>query len=107
MFRHVVLLTLEAGTTDVQRQAIIDRLRALPAQVESIRSYSCGLDARIDEGNSDICVVGDFDDEAGYMDYRDHPVHRKVISEFIAPAGVEIRHPVLRELTGAYSRMPA
>ena len=85
MFRHIVLLTLEPDTTDAQRRAIIDGLRSLPAAIDSIRAYACGLDAQIAEGNSDIGVVGDFDDEAGYLLYRDHPVHRKVIAECIAP----------------------
>ncbi len=85
MFRHIVLLTLKPETSDAQRQAIVDGLRTLPDTVGSIRSYSCGLDARIAEGNSDVCAVGDFDDEAGYLEYRDHPAHRKVIAEHIAP----------------------
>jgi len=85
MFRHIVLLTLEPETPDARRRAIIDALRMLPGSVESIRSYSCGLDARIAEGNADVCAVGDFDDEAGYLHYRDHPAHRRVITELIAP----------------------
>jgi len=44
-----------------------------------------GTDARICEGNYDLVAVADFDDEAGYVVYRDNAAHLKVITERIAP----------------------
>ena len=63
-----------------------DGLRALPAQIPEIRSYRVGVDAGLAaQGNSDLVVVADFDDVAGYLVYRDHPVHQDVIAQRIRP----------------------
>ncbi len=85
MFRHVVLLTLTDDATDEQRQAILDGLATLPRAIDSIRRYSFGVDAGVDDGNATIVAVGDFDDVEGYATYRDHPVHRRLITESILP----------------------
>ena len=86
MFRHVVLLTWNETATDAERQAVVDGLNALPAVIPEIRSYEVGVDAGLaPEGNSDLVVVADFDDEAGYVVYRDHPVHQDVIAQRIRP----------------------
>ena len=85
MFRHVVVLTLKPEATIEQRSALIGALRTLPDSVDAIRRYSAGTDAGLNKGNADVVVVGDFDDEAGYLVYRDHPTHTQVIADFIAP----------------------
>jgi Stress responsive A/B Barrel Domain len=86
MFRHVVLLRWNDAATPEQRLAVLDGLRALPAQIPEIRSYAVGVDAGMaTEGNSDLAVVADFDDVAGYLVYRDHPVHQEVIARTIRP----------------------
>jgi hypothetical protein len=82
--RHIVLLSFE-GATDEQRQAVVDGLRALPGTVESIRGYVVSTDAGINEGNHDLAVIADFDDEDGYVAYRDDPAHQAVIREHIRP----------------------
>lgn len=85
VFRHVVLLTLTDDSTDEQRQAILDGLATLPAAIDSLRHYSFGLDAGVDDGNATIVAVGDFDDADGYAVYRDHPAHRRLIEDLILP----------------------
>ena len=92
-FRHVVLLTFADGT-DVD--GIAAALRQLPAQIPELRSYVVGVDAGIGEGNAQLAVVADFDDEAGYLAYRDHPAHQQVIAERIRPAltaRAAVQHP--------------
>jgi hypothetical protein len=86
MFRHVVMMQLSETTTDADAQAIIDALRALPPLVPEIRSYSVGRDAGISEGNFDIVVVGDFDDEAGYRAYGVNADHQAIIVDLVKPA---------------------
>lgn len=81
-FRHVVLLTLDEGA-DVD--GLLDALRALPDEIPELRSYVVGRDAGVSEGNATVAVVADFDDEAGFLAYRDHPAHQRVIAERIAP----------------------
>ena len=85
MFRHIVLLTLDAGATAEQRAAIVDALSMLPARIPEIASYVIGTDAGVNQGNADLCVMADFDDRDGYLVYRDHPEHRAVIDERITP----------------------
>jgi hypothetical protein len=29
--------------------------------------------------------VADFDDAGGYLAYRDHPAHRKVVEDYLSP----------------------
>jgi hypothetical protein len=84
-FRHVVALQLHEGTGDASRATIKAALDELPALIPTIRSYVVGLDAGVNAGNHDIVVVADFDDVDGYLVYRDHPEHQRVIREHIAP----------------------
>lgn len=30
-------------------------------------------------------VVADFDDAAGYVTYRDHPMHRAMVEQYVIP----------------------
>jgi hypothetical protein len=83
--RHIVTLTFREGTTPEQVDAIAGALRELPAQIPEMRSYVVGVDAGLSEGNATIAVVADFDDIAGWVTYRDHPAHRAVITQQIAP----------------------
>ena len=85
MLRHVVLIRFRAETTGDQKQAVLDALGALPAQVPQIRGYVFGLDAGISEGNYDLAVVADFDDAEGYREYATNAEHQRVIRELIAP----------------------
>ena len=83
-FRHVVLLACE-GADDAKIDALVDALRTLPAEIPELRSYVVGRDAGISPGNLTVAVVADFDDEAGYLAYRDNPTHIRVIEEIVKP----------------------
>jgi hypothetical protein len=86
MFRHVVILRWVDTATADDRRAVVEGLEALPPAIPEIRSYRVGVDAGLaPEGNSDLVVVADFDDVAGYLVYRDHPVHQDVIARCIRP----------------------
>lgn len=85
MLRHVVMMQLTAEATDEDAAAIVAGLETLPALVPEIRSYSVGRDAGLAEGNFDIVVVGDFDDEAGFAAYGANADHIAVITERIRP----------------------
>jgi hypothetical protein len=87
-FRHVVALQWKPETTSAQRVTIVRELRALPALIDTIRSYVIGEDAGINAAgpaeNHDLVIVADFDDVAGYLTYRDHPEHQRVIKDHIS-----------------------
>lgn len=85
MIRHVVLLNWVPEATSEQKQRVADELRTLPSQISGLRAYHVGPDAGIVDGNADFAVVGDFDDQASYLAYRDHPAHRAIIDQAITP----------------------
>ena len=85
MIRHVVVLTLRPEADAAARQALVDGLHTLPSLVPSIRHYSVGTDIGVNDGNADVIAIGDFDDVDGYLEYRDHPEHQRVITELIRP----------------------
>jgi hypothetical protein len=92
-FRHVVLFRFHADTTEEQLRTLEERLRALPGVIPELTAYVIGGDAGINPGNADFAVVADFADRDGYLVYRDHPEHRKVIDECVNPIVAE-RHAV-------------
>ncbi len=85
MFRHTVMFRWSATSTTEQRANLEAALGQLPAAIPEIRHYHFGPDAGINEGNFDFAVVADFDDPEGYLVYRDHPAHGRVITELIVP----------------------
>jgi len=85
MIRHVVLFRWTAEATAEQKQQVQTELRALPPLMTGLRSYHAGADAGLVTGNFDFAVVADFEDAESYLAYRDHPAHRAVIAECIAP----------------------
>jgi len=97
MIRHTVMFRWAPTWTEDQRAAVEAALGELPAVVPTIRSYHFGSDIGVNEGNFDFVVVADFDDVEGFLTYRDHPQHQRVIAELIAPH-IETRHAVQFEL---------
>jgi hypothetical protein len=82
-FRHVVMFRWAEGVEPEHVSQVRERLSALPAHIEEIRSYLHGTDVGISEGNYDYAVVADFDNVQGFVAYRDHPMHLLVIEELI------------------------
>ncbi len=85
MFHHVVVFSWRDGTTQEQVSAVAAVLAELPEQIPAIRRYEFGPDAGLDQANADFAVVAAFEDIGGYLVYRDHPAHRKVIEDYINP----------------------
>ena len=85
MLRHVVLFTFQDETTEAQKQAAADGLKALPGLIPEIRRYELGRDAGLAAGNHDFALVADFDSEADFRAYAEHPEHVKVVVELIKP----------------------
>ena len=85
MIRHVVLFTWTEGMTEETERQFAAELNALAPTLPGVRSYRAGPDAGLIEGNFDFAVVGDFDDAASYLAYRDNAVHQDIISRFSRP----------------------
>lgn len=85
MIRHVVVFSWKPEATAEQVEQIATELRKLAATIPAIKAYACGPDAGFTQGNSDFAVTADFDDQAGFVSYRDHPEHRAIIQKYISP----------------------
>jgi hypothetical protein len=84
--RHVVLLKFTAESTPEQKNLVESKLKALPAQIPEIESYTVGQDLDLDPGrNSDLSIVADFKSNEDYLVYASHAQHVGVITEFIKP----------------------
>ena len=97
MIRHTVLFKWAEAATEEQKQEASAQVAKLPSLVESVRAFAAGPDAGVSQGNFDFAVTADFDDEAGYLAYRDNPAHRDIVARFIAPilaqrAAVQFEH---------------
>ena len=96
MFRHVVMFQWKPEATSAAQAAAADALTELGQQIDVVRNYQFGPDAGLAGANWDFVLVADFDDEAGYLTYRDHPAHQALIADMLAPivaqrAGVQYR----------------
>lgn len=85
MIRHVVAFTWKPEATAERIEQIATELRGLAKTIPAIKAYTCGPDAGLTPGTADFAVVADFDDEAGFVSYRDHPEHKEIIARLIAP----------------------
>ncbi len=85
MIRHNVLFSWKPEATEEQKQQVSIELAKLPSMVASVRAFVCGPDAGLVQGNFDFAVSADFDDEAGFLAYRDDPGHREIVQRYITP----------------------
>lgn len=85
MIRHVVAFAFKPEATAEQVEQIATELRDLAKTIPAIKAYACGPDEGITPGNAGFAVVADFDDEDGFLSYRDHPQHKEIIQRLIAP----------------------
>lgn len=96
--RHVVTLHFDgapAGTVS----DIVARLRRLPETIDTIDSYSVGIDLGLADGNATVGIVADFASVDAYEVYRDHADHQAVIAESIRPV-LTARSAIQYELIG-------
>ena len=85
MIRHVAVFNWKPEATAEQVEQIATELRKLGAGIPAVKAYACGADAGITPGNADFAVIAEFDDEAGFVSYRDDPAHREIIARLITP----------------------
>jgi hypothetical protein len=85
MFRHVVMFKWKPGTSPQQVDEVRQQLNTLPLAINEIQRYQHGPDAAVNQGNFDYVVVGDFASINDYIVYRDHPVHKQLIADVLAP----------------------
>lgn len=85
MFRHVVMVCFTPEATDEQKEALREGLATMPEQIPEVRAYRFGHDAGLTPDNYDFVVVADFEDSDGFLTYRDHPAHQKLVADLLRP----------------------
>jgi hypothetical protein len=85
MICHVVLLHWNQECTAAAVQAVTDGLAALPGQIPQIRSYHFGPDLQVGDRNADYVLVADFESEADFRTYVDHPAHVALMKNLTGP----------------------
>ena len=83
--RHVVLFTWTEGVEPERVAAFRDELAKLPSLIPQIVEYQFGPDLGVNPGNADFAIMARFASTDDYVTYRDHPAHRRVVTEFAAP----------------------
>jgi hypothetical protein len=85
MFVHTVQFRWKPETTPADLDNIRAALAGLPAAIPQIRSYIFGSDAGVSTGNFDFAIVAQFDNQADWKIYNDHPVHDNVRKTVLGP----------------------
>ena len=85
MIRHCVMFKWNDEVTDEKRAAFLEGLVELLETHDAVRGSAHGDDAGINAGNFDYAVTVDFDDEAGFVSYRDDGGHQAFIASTVRP----------------------
>ncbi len=85
MLHHQVLVVCHPEATAAERTALVEGLRALPAQIPSISTYDVSEDAGLAEGNAHIAIHATFSDETAWRAYLAHPAHRSLVDTLLDP----------------------
>ena len=86
MITHVVMFRWRPEMPQGHVERIVAALSALPASIDSIRSYVCGADVgAAGAANYDFAVVATFDNVDGWRAYDTHAEHERVRAEVVRP----------------------
>jgi hypothetical protein len=83
VIRNVVMVKLKPGTAPEQVERLINELQGM--QIPGMAHLSVGTDAGLREGNLDLVIVVDLDDEAAYRAYDEDAEHNRIRRDLVAP----------------------
>lgn len=75
MIRHIVVAKFKPETPPTEIDAILEGMRALPAQIKEIVGYEFGLDQAHGVRSYDFALVSTFEDMDAQNRYQVHPAH--------------------------------
>ncbi len=81
----MVAFRWKEGVTPSDVARLCDELGAFRQKVDCITDYRFGPDLGLRDGNADFGVAAVVETPAGLAEYLDHPVHKQLFSDFIAP----------------------
>ncbi|KAF4662019.1 hypothetical protein FOL47_006423 [Perkinsus chesapeaki] len=86
MVGHMVAFKFKEGVTEEAIQKAVDGLEGMVGKIPSIRHYEVHRDIGLDPArNYDLMILAKFDDENGWKDYMNHPIHLDVIKNCTGP----------------------
>ncbi len=85
MFRHIALFRFKEDADPVAVAAFGEALAKLPESIPEIRGFAPHPDLGLGDATYDFGLVADFDDEAGWRAYVDHPAHVEFIEAHSKP----------------------
>ncbi|TWI67228.1 stress responsive alpha/beta barrel protein [Desulfobotulus alkaliphilus] len=84
MFKHIVLFRLKKGARGLSMEENIAELKAmlegLPEKIADIRFLEVGVDVLGTGHSSHVSLITEFDDDAAFTRYVQHPDHQKVLA---------------------------
>ena len=83
MIRNVVLIRLKPGNWEDRIDEFDRAMRAVTYR--GMTGFWLGRDAGLRDGNADVAVVCDFEDEDAYREYDTEPEHNRIRREIVAP----------------------
>ena len=79
MIRHIVIFRFKAETSQSDREAFLEMLRALPAKISEIVEFEAGFDVVRSPRAFDLGLVASYADLAALDRYAKHEHHLPVI----------------------------
>lgn len=79
MIRHIVFFKFKADTTQSDREAFLEMLRALPSKISEIEDFEAGFDVVRSARAFDVALVASYADLSALDSYAKHEHHLPVI----------------------------
>ncbi|KAF4662018.1 hypothetical protein FOL47_006422 [Perkinsus chesapeaki] len=93
---HMVTFKFQKGVTEEAIQETIDALNNMVDKIPSIRGFKVHRDIGLDPArNYDLMILAKFDDENGWKDYMNHPIHLHVIKNSLIPVIIPAVRPTV------------
>lgn len=92
MIRHVIMGNFKAEISPEWREKFIRKAEEALAQVPGTHNVHMGKASEIQGKNQyDLALFIDFDDEAAFQAYQDHPLHKTVAEQIPAVLSEVVR----------------
>lgn len=90
IFRHVLMMRFRDDVTENQVEEPYRGLARLPHVIEEIERYEFGPDLGLGESNPDMALIADFDSEAAWRAYQEHPEHLNLAEDLVRPVATKM-----------------
>lgn len=79
MIKHVVFFKFRPESSEAERKAVLDEMRALPDKIDVIRELEVGEDVLRSNRSWDAVLIATFDDLEALQIYQRHDDHQELI----------------------------